>query len=83
MVSWLDSGGWWLVGVAVLTVVGYRMGWLGKASRKPKPGQAGVVFVRVVPPASNTARKIMVLAVLGGLGWFFWYVMGTRCNGGC
>lgn len=78
MISWLDSGGWWLVGVAVLTVVGYRMGWLGKASRKPKPGQAGVVFVQVVPPASNVVRNIARLLVLGGLAWFVWWAMHTK-----
>jgi hypothetical protein len=34
-------------------------------------------------PASNVARNIIVLAVVVGLGWFFWYVMGTKCHGQC
>jgi len=71
---------WWLIAAVAVYLVGKRMGWLEK---KPKPGQGGVMFVRVKPPASNVARNLMVLAILGGLAWFFWHVMGTRCNGDC
>jgi hypothetical protein len=42
-----------------------------------------VPVVRVRPPASNVFRNLVVLAVVIGLGWFFWYVMGTRCGGQC
>ena len=71
---------WWLIAAVAVYLVGKRMGWLEK---KPKRGQSGVVFVRVVPPASNVLKNLIVLAVVIGLAWFFWYVMGTRCGGGC
>jgi hypothetical protein len=51
--------------------------------RKGGVGVGPVMFVRTIRPASNVFRNIIVLAVVVGLGWFFWYVMGTRCNGGC
>jgi hypothetical protein len=67
----------WLIlgGIAVWVFVSRR--------KKRTPGAGPVVFVRTIPPASNVFRNLVVLAVVAGLGWFFWYVMGTRCHGQC
>jgi hypothetical protein len=76
------SSGWgWGVFAAVMLVLAL---WHDKRKKaRSVGGVAPVMFVRVRPPASNVFRNIVVLAVVVGLGWFFWYVMGTRCNGGC
>jgi hypothetical protein len=57
--------------------------FLYRRKNKGTPGAVPFIFVRPIAPPSNVLRNIIVLAVVVGLGWFFWYVMGTRCNGGC
>jgi len=37
-----------------------------------------VVFVRAVPSGSNTFKNIVVLLVVAGLGWFFWWATHTK-----
>ena len=74
--DFLDIGplGW-----GILVVVFVLTQWYARRKRARSP----VLFVRTVPPASNVFRNLVVLAVVVGLGWFFWYVMGTRCHGQC
>jgi hypothetical protein len=38
---------------------------------------------RTRPPTSHTLQNLMVLAVVVGLAWFFYWVMVTRCRGAC
>jgi hypothetical protein len=77
----MNAGDWWtagILGAGFLLVVWYQ--------RRKKAREFGAfvpVAVRVQPPASNVFRNLIVLAVVIGLGWFFWYVMGTRCHGQC
>jgi hypothetical protein len=39
--------------------------------------------VRTRPPISHTLQNLIVLAVVVGLAWFFYWVMWTRCRGAC
>ena len=57
--------------------------WWDKRRRERGQMRQGVVLVRARPPGSHYFKNIVVLAVVVALGWFFWYVMGTRCNGAC
>jgi hypothetical protein len=70
-----------VTGLALMGFAGVM--WLLFGRGRKNTASGGVVFVRVIPPGSNVARNLVVLAVLGGLAWFFWYVMGTRCGGTC
>lgn len=63
--------------IAIFVAVFAWIIW-SKWKQRPGPGRPGVVLVRVVPPASNVARNIMVLAILGGLAWFFWWATHTK-----
>ena len=71
------SDGWLAVGVVVLFALGL---WFDK---RKKERSGGLPFIRVLPPASNVFRNVVVLAVVAGLGWFFYWVMVTRCRGAC
>jgi hypothetical protein len=52
--------------------------------RKQRTSQGGeYFFVRPRPPGSHYFKNLVVLAVVIALGWFVWYVMGTRCHGAC
>jgi hypothetical protein len=66
--------------LGVIIVMGGIVLWAVFSKRKgrDRPGSPGVVFVRVQPPASNVLRNIMVLAILGGLAWFFWWATHTK-----
>jgi hypothetical protein len=74
--DFLDIGplGW-----GILAVVFILTQWYARRKRARSP----VPVVRVQAPGSNVFRNLIVLAVVVGLGWFFWYVMGTRCHGSC
>jgi hypothetical protein len=51
--------------------------------RRARAGFVEMPFIRVLRPASNVFRNVVVLAVVVGLGWFFYWVMVTRCRGAC
>jgi hypothetical protein len=76
------NSGWLGWGILAAGLVA-SLWWDKRRKARSGGGAGGVMFVRVLRPASNVARNIIVLAVVVGLGWFFWYVAGTRCNGGC
>jgi hypothetical protein len=50
-------------------------------------GLAGWLLItrRMTPEEVRRSRAVgpVSLAVLGGLGWFFYYVMVTHCHGTC
>jgi hypothetical protein len=77
----MNSGwlGWGILAVGLVA----SLWWDKRRKSRAAPGVVPLAFVRVRPPASNVFRNLIVLAVVVSLGWFFWYVMGTRCNGGC
>ena len=67
--------------IMLIIIVGAAFVWAGRAWWKrwhPDPERPGVVLVRVIPPASNVRLNIMVLAILGGLAWFFWWATHTK-----
>ena len=66
------------LGVIIMAAVAVWVIWGKLRQNRPRPGQPGIVFVRVVPPASNVLRNIFVLAILGGLAWFFWWATHTK-----
>jgi hypothetical protein len=74
----LGVAGWGILAVGFVLIY-----WHEKRKRARAFGAMVPVAVRVRRPASNVARNIIVLAVVVGLGWFFWYVMGTKCHGQC
>jgi hypothetical protein len=37
-----------------------------------------VLVGRPIAPPSNVLKNIMVLAILGGLAWFFWWATHTK-----
>ena len=71
------------LGAGILYAIATVAAWL-MIHQKRKPSQSGIAFVvQAKPPASHTLQNLIVLAIVAGLAWFFWYVMGTRCGGGC
>jgi hypothetical protein len=50
---------------------------------RDKWNRRNVFDVRTRPPTSHTLQNLIVLAVVVGLGWFFYWVMITRCRGAC
>jgi hypothetical protein len=69
--------GWLVVaGVAVMM-------WLLMRSKRNRREPGTFVWVPGPIRRTNPLKTLIVLAILFGLGWFFWYVMMTRCHGAC
>jgi hypothetical protein len=67
--------------IIIFIVAGVAL-WVFTSKRKERRGLRGgtpVILVgRPIPPASNVLKNIMVLAILGGLAWFFWWATHTK-----
>ena len=64
--------------VGVIVAVGIGL-WVLLSKRKNRtPGRTGIVFVRAEAPPSKVLKNIFVLAILGGLAWFFWWATHTK-----
>jgi hypothetical protein len=65
---------WIIVGVAGAL----SLWWDKRRKERATPGAVPVVFVRAVSSGSNTFKNIVVLLVVAGLGWFFWWATHTK-----
>jgi hypothetical protein len=76
------SGAGWVILIAAVAALAL---WHDRRQKRRSVGTAGpgLFVIRPIQPGSNIFKNIVVLLVVVGLGWFFWYVMGTRCHGAC
>jgi hypothetical protein len=73
----MESGWWILITIAVVAVL------LSGSKRNRQENGGSFIWVPGPARSANPLKTLFVLAILGGLGWFFWYVMMTRCQGTC
>jgi hypothetical protein len=64
--------------VGVIIVMGGIVLWAVFSKRKQRGATPVILVGRPIPPASNVLKNIMVLAILGGLAWFFWWATHTK-----
>jgi hypothetical protein len=68
--------------LGVIVIMGALVVWGFVTMMKRRRGLRGVtpVFLvrRPVAPPSNILKNIFVIAILGGLAWFFWWATHTK-----